>query len=159
VINALAEAARAQYAKVPEPLDKNEPAEEREIVARLMKGVTEKRGEEHAQNATIGLRKAIADSRAIHKSEKLKSLRNLRNKHVAHYLSKTRAEADGEIIAPMKVGDEKPVLETTLSVIQLLYCWVNGVGISFDESRKIDRKCAKELWDDCTFAIKKYGAA
>jgi len=58
--------------------------------------------------------------------EKLKSIRNLRNKHVAHYLTQTRAEKDGEIIAPMKVGDERPVLETSLSVIQLLYCWVNG---------------------------------
>lgn len=158
VINALADAARAQYAKGPEPLDKNEPAEEREIVARMMKKANEQRGEEHAENALAGLRKAIADGRAMHKSEKLKSIRNLRNKHVAHYLTRTRAEKDGEIIAPMKVGDEKPVLETSLSVIELLYCWVNGVGISFEASREIDRKCAQELWNGCTFAIKKYGS-
>ena len=57
VINALADAARAQYAKAPEPLDKNEPAEEREIVARMMKKVNEQRGEEHAKNATAGFAK------------------------------------------------------------------------------------------------------
>lgn len=157
VINTLAEAARAQYAKAPEPLDKNETAEERETIESLLKRVNERRGKEHAQNAIAGLRKAIADGRAMHKSEKLKSIRNLRNKHVAHYLTQTKAEKDGEIIAPMKVGDEKPVLETSLRVIELLYCWVNGVGISFEESRKIDQKCAEELWSGCTFAIKKYG--
>ncbi|MGH6712319.1 MAG: hypothetical protein ACREEK_25545 [Bradyrhizobium sp.] len=157
VISALAQVARDQYARMPEPLDRNEPAEEREIAARLMKRVNEQRGEEHAQNAIAGLRKAIADGRAMHKSEKLKSIRNLRNKHVAHYLTQTKAERNGEIIAPMKVGDEKLVLETTLSVIQLFYCWVNGVGISFEDSRKIDRKCAEELWQGCTFTIKKYG--
>ena len=72
-------------------------------------------------------------------------------------MTQTRAEKDGEIIAPMKVGDEKPVLETSLSVIELLYCWVNGVGISFEASRKIDKKCAEELWNGCTFTIKRYG--
>ncbi len=155
VISALVEAARAQYARSPEPIDKNEPAEEREIVARMMKKLNEQRGEEQAKNAMDGLRKAIADSRAMRQSEKLKSIRNLRNKHVAHYLTQTRAEKDGEIIAPMKVGDEKSVIETSLSIIELFYCWVNSISISFEASRKIDKKCAEELWNGCTFTIKK----
>lgn len=158
VINMLAEAARARYAKAPESLDKNETAEERGTIEGLLKRVNERRGKEHAQIAITGLRKAIADARAMHKSEKLKSIRNLRNKHVAHYLTQTRAEKDGEIIAPMKVGDEKTVLETSLGVIELLYCWVNGVGISFDETREIDKKCAEELWNGCAFTIKQYGS-
>ncbi len=53
----------------------------------------------------------------------------------------------------MKVGDERPVLEGSLQIIELLYCWVNGVGISFEESRKIDKKCAEELWNGCKFDI------
>lgn len=158
VIGALADSARAQYARGPTPIDKNETAEEREITDRLMKQFNEQRGEEHAQNAVAGLRKAIADGRSMQKSEKLKSIRNLRNKHFAHYLTQTKAEKDGEIIAPVKVGDERSVLETSLSVIQLFYCWVNGVGLSFEESRKIDKKCAQELWSGCTFTIKKYGS-
>lgn len=158
VISALADAARAQYTYVPGPPDENEPAEERESFASMMKELNEKRGEEHAQNAIAGLRKAIADGQAMHKSEKLKSIRNLRNKHVAHYVTQTRAEKGGEIIAPMKVGDERPVLEISLNVIELLYCWVNGTSISFDASRKFDRQCAEELWNGCTFTLKKYGA-
>jgi len=122
-----------------------------------MKDLYEQRGEEHAQNAIAGLRKAIAEGRAMHKSEKLKSIRNLRNKHVAHYLTQTRSEKSGEIISPMKVGDERPIFEISLNVIELLYCWVNGTGISFEASRKFDRQCAEELWNGCTFTIKKYG--
>jgi hypothetical protein len=72
-------------------------------------------------------------------------------------LSQTKAERSGETIAPMKVGDERLVLEGSLQIIELLYCWVNRVGISFEASRKIDKKCAEELWNGCTFTIKKYG--
>lgn len=103
------------------------------------------------------MRKAIADARALERSRELKSIKNLRDKHVAHYLSQTKAERSGETIAPMKVGDERLVLEGSLQIIELLYCWVNRVGISFEASRKIDKKCAEELWNGCTFTIKKYG--
>lgn len=140
VIDVLANAARAQYAGLPEAADKNESAEEREITVRLMKKVNDECGEEHAQNAIDGLRKAIGDARSMRASEQLKSIRNLRNKHVAHYLTQSNAEKNGEIITPMKVGDERPVLEASLKIIQTLYCWVNGIGISFDESQKIDKK-------------------
>lgn len=53
----------------------------------------------------------------------------------------------------MKFGDEKPVLEASLREIEPLYCWVNGVGISFEQSQKIDKKCAEELWSSCKFEI------
>jgi hypothetical protein len=148
VIKTLAEAARAQYGQGPEPINPNESAEEREL-----KEINEKRGEEHSNNAIAGLRKAIADARALKSSPQLKSIRHLRHKHVAHYLTRTKEERNGEIIAPMKVGDEKPVLETSLKIVELLYCWVNGVGLSFEESQKIDKKCAEELWSGCTFNI------
>lgn len=153
VIQALADAARAMYGGAPEPMDPNESAEEREITLRVLKEINAKRGEEHANKAVEGLRKAIAEARAVKSSPQLKSIRNLRNKHVAHYLTQSNAEKNGEIIAPMKVGDEKPVLEASLRIIELLYCWVNGVGISFAESQKIDRKCAEELWSSCKFDI------
>ena len=158
VINALANAARAMYGAAPDPMNPNEPAEEREITLLVLKEINAKRGEEHANKAVEGLRKAIAEARAVKSSPQLKSIRNLRNKHVAHYLTQSNAEKNGETIAPMKVGDEKPVLDASLKIIELLYCWVNGVGISFEKSREIDKKCADELWGGCTFTIKKYGA-
>jgi hypothetical protein len=151
VIKALAENARAQYISTPEPMDPKEKVEESTL--QFLKEINKKRGEEHASNALGGLRQAIADARAMKSSAQLRSIRNLRNKHVAHYLTQTNAEKSGEIIAPMKVGDEKPVLEGSVKIIELLYCWVNGVGISFAESQKIDKKCAEELWNGCKFDV------
>lgn len=151
VIKALAESTRSQYISIPEPMDSSEKVEESTL--QFLKEINQKRGEEHANNAIAGLCEAIASARAIKSSAELKSIRNLRNKHVAHYLTQTNAEKSGDIIAPMKVGDEKPVLEASLKIIQLLYCWVNGVGMSFEESQKIDKKCAEELWNGCKFNI------
>ncbi|MEY9643929.1 hypothetical protein ABIF07_000207 [Bradyrhizobium elkanii] len=150
VIEALAENARAQYISLPEPIGGQKIDD---ATLELLKAVNKKRGEEHAANAVVGLRKAIADARAIKSSEGLKSIKNLRDKHVAHYLTQSNAERSGDIIAPMKVGGEKPILEGSLTIIELLYSWVNGVGISFAESRKIDKKCADELWSSCKFEI------
>lgn len=150
VIEALAQNARAQYISLPEGVN-GQKADDTNL--EFLKEINRKRGEEHAANAVAGLRKAIADARALKKSPELKSIKHLRDKHVAHYLTQTKAERDGQTIAPMKVGDEKPVLEGSLQIIQLLYCWVNGVGISFEESRKIDKKCAEELWNGCKFDV------
>ena len=150
VIQALAENARAQYISLPEAVDGQKPDG---ATLEFLKEVNRKRGEEHAANAVTGLRKAIADARALKRSPELKSIKNLRDKHVAHYLTQTKAERSGETIAPMKVGDERPVLEGSLQIIELLYCWVNGIGISFEDSRKIDKKCAEELWNGCKFDI------
>lgn len=153
VINALADAARNTYGSAPEPMDPNASAEEREITVRVLREYNAQRGEEHANKAIGGLRKAIAEARAVKSSPQLKSIRNLRNKHVAHYLTQTNAEKNGEIITPMKVGDEKPVLEASFRIIESLYCWVNGVGISFEQSQRVDKKCAEELWNGCKFDI------
>jgi hypothetical protein len=151
VIKALGENARAQYVSIPEAMNPKEKVEETTL--QFLKEINRKRGEERANNAIAGLRKAIADARATKSSAQLRSIRNLRNKHVAHYLTQTVAEKSGEIIAPMKVGDEKPLLVASLKIIELLYCWVNGVGISFEQSQKIDKKCAEELWSGCKFDI------
>jgi AbiU2 len=77
---------------------------------------------------------------------------NLRDKHLAHSLSQTRREKKAPV-APMKYGDERKVLEDTLPIVQDLYSWVSGIGLSFEESRKIDREFAQSLWTACTFNI------
>jgi hypothetical protein len=151
VIKALAENARAQYISLPEPI--NADKKDNDATVELLKEANRRRGEEHAANAVKGLRKAIADARALKSSAELKSIKNLRNKHVAHYLTQSAAEKSGETIAPMKVGDEKPVLDGSLKIVELLYSWVNGVGISFEASQKTDKRCAEELWSSCKFDI------
>jgi hypothetical protein len=73
-------------------------------------------------------------------------------KHVAHYLTETTQEKEGSV-TPMKHGDEVPVIDVSISVIEALNSWVNQVGLSFKDARAIDRKCANALWGTCTFKI------
>jgi hypothetical protein len=109
-------------------------------------------GQEQAQKARDGLRAAITHSREIAASQKLASVMNLRDKHLAHSLSKTRRERAGPL-PPAKYGDERDLLDATLPIIEALYCWVNGASLSLEDSREIDRKNAKYLWESCTFNI------
>ncbi len=127
--------------------------EEKEVVRKAIEDRQKQRADERAAQAITDLKGAIKDARALRTSDRLKAVRNLRNKHVAHYLTETKAEKEGAPIDAPKYGDERTLLEETLPIVQTLYLWINGVGLSFDESRAIDQKCAKSLWDACTFKI------
>jgi hypothetical protein len=110
-------------------------------------------GEKEAQKARDELRKAIEDSRAILSSTKYSSIMNLRDKHLAHSLSETRRERKVGPLPNVKYGDERDMLGATLPIVEALHCWINGSGLSFADSREIDRKNAKALWEACTFNI------
>jgi hypothetical protein len=110
-------------------------------------------GQQEAQKAREELRKAIDDSRAIIASPRHVSIMNWRDKHLAHSLSKTRREKKVGPLPSIKYGDEGKILEATLPIVEVLYCWVNGTSLSFENSRKIDRENAKALWEACSFRI------
>jgi hypothetical protein len=110
-------------------------------------------GAQQAHKARVGLRKAIEKARIILSSSKLGSIMNLRDKHLAHSLSQTRREQKVGPMTPVKYGDECDVLNETLPIVEALYCWINGVSFSFEDSRQIDRKYAKALWEACKFSI------
>jgi membrane glycosyltransferase len=107
---------------------------------------------QRAERALSSLKDAIKKARQTRSSDTLKSIRNLRDKHVAHYLTE-KAEETTNDIAPMKHGDEVPVIETSISIVEALNSYVNDVGMSFEAARAIDRKCAAALWQKCTFKI------
>jgi hypothetical protein len=109
-------------------------------------------GEEQAQKARNDLRRVIGEARQMLTSSKLAGIMNIRDKHLAHSLSQTRREQKAAI-EPMKYGDEREVLETSLPIVEVLYCWVNGRSFSFQDSRNIDRKNAEALWTRCRFEI------
>jgi hypothetical protein len=115
-------------------------------------GHHEEFGKQQAEKARASLKAAIKAARDMRKSEGLKSIRNLRDKHVAHYLTETTQEKEGPV-TPMKHGDEGPVIHATISIVEALNSWVNQVGLSFKDARAIDRKCALALWGACTFKI------
>jgi hypothetical protein len=107
---------------------------------------------QQAKKARCGLRQAIGDAREIESSKSLKSIMNLRHKHLAHSLTQTRDEKAGPI-PPMKYWDQRVILNKTLPIVQALHLWINGADFSFNKSRKIDRKNAKALWEGCKFTI------
>jgi hypothetical protein len=106
-----------------------------------------------AERVRVDLTKAIADARAIHGSSKLQSIMNLRDKHLAHSLSETRLEKKVGVVAPMRYGDERNILEATIPIVEVLYRGVNGKGFSIADSKEIDRQNAQALWSRCTFNI------
>jgi len=98
------------------------------------------------------LKKVIEGSREILESACLKSIMNVRDKHLAHSLSGTRREGKGSV-EPMKYGDVNKVVEKTLPIVEALHCCVNGAGFSFKECQRIARKNAEALWSGCSFKI------
>jgi hypothetical protein len=111
-------------------------------------------GHQQAQRAREELREAIENSRALLAEPKFASMMNLRDKYLAHSLTETRRERKVGSIDPMKYGDEREVLNASMPIVQMLFCWENGKSFDFENSRDIDRKNAKALWEACTFDIK-----
>ncbi len=110
-------------------------------------------GNEQGARAVAELRAAIMDARAIVDSSRLRSVMNLRDKNLAHSLETTRREAKHGPIAPMKYGDETALLDSSVPIIERLYCWVNGTSFSIADSRKIDSANAEALWQGCKFTV------
>lgn len=156
VIAALATEIRDYHANSPvrvlEPFDGEEAAAKDEI-AKAVKKSQASFGDEQAKKAEFELQRTIKGARTLQKSQRLLSLRNLRNKHVAHYLTVTAAEKTNGPIDVAKYGDERKILEESMLIVESLYCWVNGSSISLEDSRATDRKCAEALWKNCTFKI------
>jgi len=78
-------------------------------------------------------------SRGISKSERLSSVMNLRDKHLAHSLTQTRREKKNAV-RPMTWGDGKKLFEASILIIERLYCWVAGKSVSLENSQRIDQK-------------------
>jgi hypothetical protein len=110
-------------------------------------------GDKHAERALAALKGAIKQARDLRTSAQLTSIRNLRDKHVAHYLGQTAQEKKTGPMAPMKHGDEGPVLDASIAIVEVLNSRVNDVSLSFEAARAVDRKCAEALWNACTFKI------
>jgi hypothetical protein len=109
-------------------------------------------GDEQALKATTELTQAVTDSRAILSSQRLASVMNLRDKHLAHSLTTTRREKRAPV-PPMQFGDETELLNASIPIVERLYCWVNGASFSVLDSQDIDQKNAESLWNGCKFSI------
>jgi AbiU2 len=125
-------------------------AEEEEL-----KKIDERFGQEQADKARAELTKAISQTRKMRASQRLTSIINLRDRHLAHSLSETRREKKTGPVAPMKYGDEREVLSCSLPIVEAFYCWVSGKSFSFADSQDIGRNNAEALWKRCIFDIQR----
>ena len=109
------------------------------------------RREEAGKALTVlsALRKSVPQTLA---SNLLTSVRNLRDRDLAHALERTRAE-ERATVAPMKYGDEKDLLAVTTPVMEDLYLWITGTNFDLDENRRLQRERAEALWGNCSFSI------
>jgi hypothetical protein len=109
-------------------------------------------GNDQALKAKTELMQAIEGSRSILSSQRLASVMNLRDKHLAHSLTTTRREKRAAV-PPMKLGDETELLNASMPIVERLYCWVNGISFSVMDSQEIDQTNAEALWSGCKFDV------
>jgi len=131
-------------------VDPDSDAATRAQVEKLVRASNEDFGHSEAEMAIERLRSSIKSARWTKHSRKLTNVMNMRDKHLAHQLEKTRAEGKGTV-KPMKYGDEKDLLEKTIQVVGGLHLSINGADFDFSESTKIAQKRANALWSSCKF--------
>jgi hypothetical protein len=154
VILALAEETFAAYANLSTAVyhQDHETEEMRKLIADAMSRSNAEFGDQQAWQAIDDLKNAIKATREFESSALMASLRNHRDKYLAHSLRSTRREKLGPI-APLQYGNETAVLEKSLPIIEALYCWVNGTSVSLTDSQESDRKNAQALWGACRFDV------
>ncbi len=155
IIDALAEETRVYYANMPPHLfDLPDDPAERAFQIEAVKRVNDKFGEEQATKARVALREAIAGTDAILNSQRLQSVRTMRDSELAHVLSPREKKLEIEV-ERAKFHDETKLLEASIPIVEQLYCWVNGISFSLNESRQIHGGYAKALWNTCTFRVER----
>ena len=121
--------------------------------SRDMFGRADAYADERASLALTGLVQAIKAARTVLSSTRLASIMNIRDKHLAHSLERTRRENNkNKPVQPMKHGDETKLLNASIPILESLYCWVTGTSFSFENSQEIDQRNAEALWTGCKFA-------
>jgi AbiU2 len=136
----------------PTSTPSNDP-EVAEIEKQAIIEVDKQFGVQQAQQARVGLREVIAEVRAILASPQLESLMNIRDKHLAHNLTKTYREKHGPI-EPKEPGYETKLLERSIPIVERLYLWVNGTSFPIYDSQNFDQENAEALWTGCKFTVR-----
>lgn len=130
----------------------NESPEMKAWVEQEAQASAEADAQRDSEKARAGLESAIQWTGSIGKSDKLRAIRNHRDKHLAHSLTETHREKRGPV-PPAKYGYERRILGKTIVIVNRLYLGINDVGFSWTESFRIARKNAEALWNGCTFKV------
>jgi hypothetical protein len=77
-----------------------------------------------------------------------------RHADIAHNLDLPEPNVATEAsVAHVKYGDETVLLEETVAIANALQHGLNRTAFDWDGSRKIARRNAQALWDNCAFHI------
>jgi HEPN superfamily AbiU2-like protein len=155
VIEALSEEMRDFHANQKQNVASlHDHANDRAFVEERVREIRRIIADDWAESVRQELPKVIAETNAFSDSTELRSLRDFRNEHLAHLLSKTRESKKGRVILPRAKNTwEVRVLSDTIPIVEALYRWINGADHSLDEGRQIDRSYAQALWGGCKFDV------
>ena len=106
-----------------------------------------------ATKARRKLRAGVRGARTIENSEVLRAARNFRDK-LAHQLEETRAEKRGPVQAP-KYGDERKLLNQTVTTLNRLYLSLKGTSLDWSGSRRMHKRNAASLWKGVAIEVKR----
>lgn len=155
ILEALEEEHRAAHDTMFSPnVDDIADPEIAEQVRQQMQRHQKKRAKVEAERAHACLVTAIKDAKCVASSKKLEALKNFRDKHLAHVLTQTYREKRRSVRQP-KYGEEKKTLDKTTRIVSLLHLGINGSDFDFENSHRIAKKQAEDLWHHCTFDIKR----
>lgn len=143
---------KAHAAVEPRILNTDDDPELQEAVRRAVRSSQEVFAREQAQKAEVSTQRAIKTAKEHVASDTLVAVSNLRN-HLAHALLRTRAERNGYQSAPIDARRVATLLRDSVSLVEEMYCWVNGT--SFDISGEVSnqaKRYADSLWNNISFA-------
>lgn len=136
--------------------DGSAPADENTTMQVKNDGVpcldTEQFAQRQANKAVQRLKASIAAARVTSDSEKLRAVRNLRTKYLAHLLERTREEKRRSVV-PVKYGDERDLFDETIKIVDGLTLGIMGVDRGWDNSRRMASENARALWEGCKIEV------
>lgn len=108
---------------------------------------------EWASKARRRLRDGIREAKKVEASDMLRRTRNFRDK-LAHQLEVTHAERKGSVQASL-YGDEKRLLQNTVTTVKRLYLTLNGASFDWSGARRIHRRNAEAFWSGITVNVRR----
>jgi hypothetical protein len=113
----------------------------------LHRSSQERFGLTQSRKLTSAISSAIRQVRKVHCDPRMETLRNIRDKHIAHNLYQSRRDKSGKATAQLRYGYESELLKVTLSLIQKLNLWVCGTDLDVTlRPRQLSRRNAALFW-------------
>lgn len=159
IIQALAEETRAAHliGGLPRNYTKSSDTEEEAVFANAMRESQEAFARDQASMIARSLRSAIAWVKLYERGRRVEAIRNYRDKHIAHALTRTWLEVKkakaGDTVDAMKNGDARWLFRRTVAIANNLYLTINGRSFSWGDSIRIAERNAREFWHSCRFQL------